>query len=174
MIDLTADYPWASQRIPQAISTMLQATGSLERLLRRTGWSPETRDRLTMLEGAGNALLCMARSCTTAPDAPDTEQAATVRLIGLVGMWCESLAELEPILLAESKAAAWIARHTASDGQAARWRECGFAPSARVEWVCEGVRITGTVTADGRVALDEPVHGESHLRLTSAWRTVVA
>ena len=85
-----------------------------------------------------------------------------------------SLAELEPILLAESKAAAWIARHTASEGQAARWRECGFAPSARVEWVCEGVRITGTVTADGRVALDEPVHGESHLRLTSAWRTVVA
>ena len=122
---MIADYPWASQRIPQAISTMLQATGSLERLLRRTGWTPETRDRLTMLEGAGNALLCMARSCTTAPDAPDTEQAATVRLIGLAGMWCESLAELEPILLAESKAAAWIARHTASEGQAARWHESG-------------------------------------------------
>jgi len=174
MIDLATDYPWASQRIPQAISTMLRATGNLGRLLKRTDWSPATRDRLTMLEGAGNALLCMARNCNTTQDAPEAEQAATVRLIGLVGMWCESLAELEPILLAESKAAAWIARHTASDGQAARWRECGFAPSARVEWVCEGVRITGTVTADGRVALDEPVHGESHLRLTSAWRTVVA
>jgi len=171
---MIADYPWASQRIPQAISTMLQATGSLERLLRRTGWSPETRDHLAMLEGAGNALLLMARNCTTAQDAPEAEQAATVRLIGLVGMWCESLAELEPILLAESRTAAWIARHTASDGQAARWRESGFAPGARVEWICEGVRIAGTITDDGRVALDEPVHGESHLRLTSAWRTVVA
>ena len=92
------------------------------------------------------------------------------RTIGMIGMWCESLAELEPILLAESKAAAWIARHTASEGQAARWRESGFAPGARVEWICEGVRIAGTITDDGRVALDEPAHGESHLRLTSAWR----
>lgn len=174
MIDLATDYPWASQRMPQAISTMLRATGSLGRLLKRTGWSPETRGKLTMLEGAGNALLLMARNCTTAQDAPEAEQAAAVRTIGLVGMWCESLTELEPTLLAESKAAAWIARHTASEGQAARWRESGFAPGARVEWTCEGVRITGTVTADGRVALDEPVHGESHLRLTSAWRTVVA
>ena len=54
------------------------------------------------------------------------------------------------------------------EGQAARWRECGLAPGARVER--EGLRITGTITTDGRVALDEPVHGESHLRLTSAWR----
>ena len=170
MIDRTADYPRASQRIPQAISTMLRATGNLERLLRRTGWTPETRDRLTMLEGAGNALLCMARNCSTAPDAPEAEQAATIQMMGLIEMWCESIAELEPTLLAESKAAAWIARHTASDGQAARWRESGFAPGARVEWICEGVRIAGTITDDGRVALDEPAHGESHLRLTSAWR----
>lgn len=125
MIDLATDYPWASQRMPQAISTMLRATGSLGRLLKRTGWSPETRGKLTMLEGAGNALLLMARNCTTAQDAPEAEQAAAVRTIGLVGMWCESLTELEPILLAESKAAAWIARHTASEGQAARWHESG-------------------------------------------------
>lgn len=74
------------------------------------------------------------------------------------------------LALDRAEARLWIARHATSDGQAARWRESGFAPGARVEWICEGVRIAGTITDDGRVALDEPAHGESHLRLTSAWR----
>jgi hypothetical protein len=59
------------------------------------------------------------------------------------------------------------------DGQPADWGDIGEAFQCAMDRA--EARLWGKWTpSDGRVALDAPAQGESHLRLTSAWRTVVA